>query len=104
MKQLKQLITAIFVLGYYAYLQLKDGFQVTDPIALFQKVLSDPTASQKLKDGWQGADQIDDEVRTAKPWHWAELGEHVAAQLKWFLRQIAPANPQDPPSPGGDAA
>lgn len=98
MLQLKQLITGLFTLGLLLWKRFRDGVQpATDFLGLISDLLADEQARAELEIGFEGADQIDDEIRGAGWREWFDVFEHVMTEVKEFLGAIGAPEPRDLP-------
>lgn len=61
-KETREGILALVVLGKFVADRLKDGVQLDDALALGQKLIADPKFKDVIAAGVQGADQIPKEV------------------------------------------
>ncbi len=61
-KETKEAILALVVLGNFVAMRLKDGAQMDDATALGQKLLLDASFKAKIMAGIEGRDKIQSEV------------------------------------------
>lgn len=61
-KETKEAALGAIALGFYVAKLAKDGLQLSDVGAFLDKLKSDPVFDQKIKDAYDGVDQIGEEI------------------------------------------
>ncbi len=62
-KETKEALKAVVVLGQFVASRLKDGAQVEDLVALFTKLAVDPEFKAVLDEGIKGLDKVPEEIK-----------------------------------------
>lgn len=81
MKETKEAVLALAMIGKLAMKHLKDGAQIADALAIGTALLTDPVMRAAIEAGVKDANLIDDEIKAAKLADYLGLAAEVVPVL-----------------------
>jgi len=93
MKETKEAVLALAIVGKLVVKHLKDGVDLADALAIGTALLSDATIRAAIEAGVKDADKIDDEIKAAKLADYLQLAAEVVPALIEIINQKDEAKP-----------
>jgi hypothetical protein len=87
MKETKEAMLALALIGKLVLKHAKDGIQAADALAIGTALLTEPALKAALEAGIKDADMIDDEIKAAKLAEYLQLAAEVLPALVDLLKK-----------------
>ena len=87
-KETREALKAVILIASFIIERLHDGIGVDDAVATYSKLSSDDVFKTKIKDGYEGLEQVREELKDLTTEEITTLGLEVAPDIIQLLLQL----------------